>query len=939
MLKKLKIASFTLVIILVVLTMQYCQTSSDKDWQWETIDAIGLPTARHEAALVAYNDKLLLIGGRRINSTDEFDTKTNTWLPKSPTPIELHHFQPVVVGDTIYLIGAMTGKWPNEKPLDSVLMYLPKIDKYEYIHAIPEHRRRGGAGAVYYKGKIYLIGGITNGHVDGYQPWLDEYNPKTGEWKVLPDAPDARDHFQAAVLEDKLYAFAGRRTSKRTEQDMALTASHGNVFNFGIKKWEAVTNNYKIPTERAGNAAFVWGDEVIIGGGESLAHEIAHNEVEAFNTASKSWNNWPKLIEGRHGSGFAIVGNYVYTASGSGNRGGGPELTTIERLKLPVSKRKKSVSDLDLKPVYKQWHTITISFKGPKTSENAADNPFLNYRLNVDFTNGKTKKTIRGFYAADGNASETSAISGNIWKVRFTPDELGDWTYSASLQHKDSIALKDESIKGTEIKITNKKGEFVVIESDKDKNDFRAHGRLIASNGYYKFKDSDKYWIKGGTNSPENLLGYIDFDDTYRMQTSAREGEASTTEQIHTYKPHLKDWKTGDPSWKNGKGKSLVGAINYLASKGINASYFLTMNILGDGKDVWPYSNPKDFTRFDVSKLDQWEIVFQHMQSKGILLHFVIQETENETMLDNGETGALRQLYFRELIARFGHHLALNWNLGEENGPASWSPIGQNDRQRKAMAKFLKETDPYSHPVLLHTHSHDPLRKSILDSIIGFEYLDGLSLQQDKRELAPNVVAKWRQNAKSTGHDWLITMDEIGMWHTAALPDSLDSNHDTLRRYALWGTLLSGGAGVEWYFGAKYPHNDLNSEDWRQRDRLWELTHYATSFFQENLDYWKMSPNHKLINDSSAYCLVEKGSKYAIYLPNPSTTTVNLREEKGVFNIKWFDPLNGGELKIGTKEEVTGGNIVNIGKPPTREHFKEKKDWVCIISKTHAESN
>ena len=35
---------------------------------------------------------------------------------------------------------------------------------------------------------------------------------------------------------------------------------------------------------------------------------------------------------------------------------------------------------------------------------------------------------------------------------------------------------------------------------------------------------------------------------------------------------------------------------------------------------------------------------------------------------DNGDLGPQRKLYYRELIARFGHHLALNWNLGEEVG-------------------------------------------------------------------------------------------------------------------------------------------------------------------------------------------------------------------------------------------------------------------------------
>lgn len=283
----------------------------------------------------------------------------------------------------------------------------------------------------------------------------------------------------------------------------------------------------------------------------------------------------------------------------------------------------------------------------------------------MDFKNVNTQHTIRGFYAADGNAAESSADSGNIWLVCFVPDQLGKWSYTAQLHQGDSIAFSEDLTAGTPIELAESTVEFNVIGSDKKSPDFRAKGRLVNYNGYFRFEDSGDYWIKGGTDSPENLLAFEDFDGTYRMQSSSEDGEASTNDTIHGYRPHVKDWQEGDPTWQDGKGKGLIGALNYLSSKGMNAAYFLTLNILGDGKDVWPYKAPDDFTRFDVSKLAQWEIVFQHMQSKGLLLHMVLQETENETMLDGGNTGPLRQLYLRELMARFGHHLALNFNLGE----------------------------------------------------------------------------------------------------------------------------------------------------------------------------------------------------------------------------------------------------------------------------------
>lgn len=582
---------------------------------------------------------------------------------------------------------------------------------------------------------------------------------------------------------------------------------------------------------------------------------------------------------------------------------------------------------------YQQYHTITLSFDGPETSEKADENPFLNYRLIVDFKSEDREYEVQGFYAADGNAAETSAASGKVWQARFNPDKIGKWSFSARLYHGDSIALSDDLMEDKSIELSNPSGEFMVIPSDKKGNDFRANGRLVNDDGYFKFRDSDKYWIKGGADSPENLLAFEDFDGTYRMKTSNDDGEAKTNDTIHSYAPHLQDWQEGDPIWKNGKGKGLIGALNYLASKNMNVAYFLTNNIGGDGKDVWPYVSPDDFTRFDVSKLAQWEIVFEHMQSKGILLHMVLQETENETMLDGGNTGPMRQLYLGELIARFGHHLAMNLNLGEENGYAEFTPISQNDLQRRSMASFIKKIDPFNHPVLLHTHSHEPHRANILDSIVGFKDLDGLSLQVDKREGAAEVLETWKKKATDSGNEWMITMDEIGMWHTGARSDSLDGNHDSLRRYVLWGTLLSGAAGVEWYFGANNRYHDLNTEDWRSRDRLWEITDFALNFFQENLPYWEMAPDHALINSKDAYCLRKPGEIYAVYIPDSKGYTIDLTEARGEFDLKWYDPLSGGNLQEGTIKSLLGGELRDLGLPPTGKNRFGVQDWVALIDK------
>lgn len=893
---------------------------------WSQMQVKGQPTARHEAGFVKHKQYGYLIGGRRINPVNQFDPSTGEWQQKSSTPVEIHHFQAVSQGDAIYILGALTGRWPNETPVDKVIKYYPEQDKFEYTDFIPESRRRGAAAAVSRQGKIYLIGGITHGHMSGTRAWFDEYNPQTGEWKALPDAPRGRDHVQAAIIGDKLYMAAGRVSSQATNQGFELTVKEVDVFDFNTQTWSTLPEEANLPTERAGNMVIAWNNRLIVAGGESGNQAEAHNEVEVYQPELGTWTRFPDLIQGRHGTGLAVFGDTLITASGCGMRGGAPELYTAEALPLG-SAENQAIAPVKL-PL---WNTLTLDFRGPETSEMAQINPFTDYRLQVDFYHPESQYRIRGFYAADGNAAETSADSGNIWRVHFSPDQVGEWQYTARLSQGKNIAIDLQPGSGAEVNLPNKTGHFIVTAPNQIGEGFSAKGRLTTKNGYYQFKDTDQYWMKGGTNSPENLLAYEDFDDTYRVAAAAEDGEANTGGvQLHQFSAHRQDWQKGDPSWQNGKGKSLIGALNYLSSVGMNSVYFLTMNINGDGKDVWPYISHSTFDRFDVSKLAQWEVVFTHMQSKGMMLHIVTQETENELLLDNGETGDLRKLYYSELIARFGHHLGLTWNLGEENGPASWSPNGQNDQQRKDMTTFITEADPYNHPILLHTHSTAEDKEHLLPALLGFTPLDGLSFQVNRRERVNKELVLWREKARAAGHEWMITMDEIGEWFTGAMNDFEDPDHDTLRQHALWGSLLAGGAGVEWYFGARHPHNDLTSEDWRSRHNLWVQTKHAMDFFSEHLPYWEMRPVPELINDDRLYAFADPGNIYAVYLPAGRSASLKLPHDGEVYSLRWFDPKSGGELVISSVNSLTGEGFQSL-HPPTSESARE---WVALVTRT-----
>lgn len=306
-------------------------TDEDTPFTWQAVTSKdgSVPVQRHEAAFVRIGSKFYLLGGRDIRAVSIFDTETEVWSTGPEPPLELHHFQPVVIGDKIYIIGAMTGGWPNETPVPHVYIYDTATDSWSQGDEIPEARRRGSTGNVLYNGKVFIACGIKNGHIGDHKNWLDLYDPATGDWEILADAPRARDHFQAVLADGKIVAPAGRNTGIIPDQAFGGTIAEVDVYDIASNTWETLPNN--LPTLRAGNAAILFKEKVLVVGGESTAQEKAHNEVEALDLATNTWEDLSPLLEGRHGTGLIEYQGTLYIASGCGNRGGSPELVTMEK--------------------------------------------------------------------------------------------------------------------------------------------------------------------------------------------------------------------------------------------------------------------------------------------------------------------------------------------------------------------------------------------------------------------------------------------------------------------------------------------------------------------------------------------------------------------------------------------------------------------------------
>ncbi len=432
-----------------------------------------------------------------------------------------------------------------------------------------------------------------------------------------------------------------------------------------------------------------------------------------------------------------------------------------------------------------------------------------------------------------------------------------------------------------------------------------------------------EYLLKAGADAPENTLSYDDFDGTPNAKKS--------------WSPHQQDFdRNADAAaytWQGGKGSELLGVVAYLSDKGVNAISFLTFSLEGDDKTIAPHLpiDANDFnswddahhTRFDLSKMGQWARIFDYADARGVFLHFKTFETENDQTLNWDE----RRLYYRMLIAHYGHHLALNWNISEE--------ITLKTSLIADILVYIRDLDPYNHLRVFHTYPHQLDR---YDDFLGTQSaLTGASIQTGKSSIHRNVLS-WVQKSATASKKWVVANDEQGSASIGVDVDPKDNK--TVRRRVLWGTLMAGGAGVEYYYGYQTGCSDLTCEDHRTRDQKYTEAAYALKFFNTannggQLPFWQMSNDDSALSGEAGndgWVLRKAGEVYVVYLANanPSGTlrvTDNIAD--GRYIQRWFNPRTG--QFQGNPQTVSGSSIA-LGTPPN----SPSEDWVVLLQSTTA---
>ncbi|OVE75296.1 hypothetical protein BVX98_07860, partial [bacterium F11] len=473
---------------------------------------------------------------------------------------------------------------------------------------------------------------------------------------------------------------------------------------------------------------------------------------------------------------------------------------------------------------HEKWAKIEIPLEGPNLTATGDPNPFSIF---VDVTfKGPSNQTyvVPAFYDGDGNGGE----DGSIWKVRFSADEKGSWTFSST---------------STEPLLNGQSGSFDITDPSPTAPDFYKWGRLehpgTADNQirYLKFRDGP-FWLKAGCDDPENFLGKFSNYDTPAERKAA---------------------------------------VDYLTNRGINSFYVMTHNLEGDHRDVWPWLgatqaeaklNGEPDARFNIPKLHEWLDLFEHMQTKGMVLYMILED-------DSAWKGYDHDRYYREMVAHFGHLPGLLFNINEEYNE------NYNLTEALGFAESLRNIDPYRHPIGIHNVN------SPNDSYVDAPYIDFTAIQTKGSD--PLV-----HNSKTI--DWI---NRSLSRNKRVLMVGYDEPRPELNRKGWWSAYMGGGV---WEI-----HTTSSYNRWMDAwEPAWTELGGARKFM-ESLPFWEMVPSNHLVTSGQAYCLAKPGEVYAFYLPNGGTISVDL-PPGSTNNVAWWDPTKGLDGTFENQSQIGGGS-------------------------------
>ena len=150
------------------------------------VEKASMPTARSGGVAVVLNGKIYVAGGRvpRGNDFAVYDPAANQWEVLPELPSQRNHSAGAAINGRIHIVGGRLGNGLSPLKSDANEAFDPQTRTW--TTAAPMLRGRSGMNGVMARGCFHVWGGEAP---TGMTPDHDYYDPRTDEWKSLPNMP------------------------------------------------------------------------------------------------------------------------------------------------------------------------------------------------------------------------------------------------------------------------------------------------------------------------------------------------------------------------------------------------------------------------------------------------------------------------------------------------------------------------------------------------------------------------------------------------------------------------------------------------------------------------------------------------------------------------------------------------------------------------------
>ncbi|MGE4587855.1 MAG: DUF5060 domain-containing protein [Mangrovibacterium sp.] len=516
-------------------------------------------------------------------------------------------------------------------------------------------------------------------------------------------------------------------------------------------------------------------------------------------------------------------------------------------------------------------------FETSVENKNRYENRFTDVNLLVQYQAPSGRIiNFTGFYDGDGTG-KGDARNGDVWKMRFMPDEAGEWSYT--------YRWSDGTPGG--------RGNFTCTEQGAGKGILQAYA---LNPHWFAYNGTEPVWLKSYYETGHGSLGQ-DFD--------------WITE--HVYRPlarhgynHLQ--------------------VNWLLSLCCFGQYYLD----GPEPETMNLALYQEGRLTESMNLDVWKRMEQHLgwlneHDMGVHMFLGVDGSRNDGPAWEKLSPEEQRFFVRYLVARLAPYANLaGWNF-------VWEVPGDRESHELGFARLVREYDVFNH---LCTYEDEFPRENHYQLP---EY--SFAAVENHRIAAPVKNQERHLWREAWTHHMACLLGYQGKpvfmsegnalwrryWHERS-----GATQDDLRRSA-WGC-VTAGASFTWnghekeyelYAGGPSGLPFSKENPFLESERYIRI---LSGVMQEEVDFFRMLPHDDLLtghNGLEVYALAEPGSQYLVFAP--AGNVFGLQLEQGRYTNYWMDTKTG-EKQALSPIEIPGGTQIRRFSPPSCT-----TDWVLIL--------